>query len=102
MWTHQTKIHLDEAEFFNRDLTDHDLKFECKNCDKRFLTKKIVEYVERRDDDLSSNCSSKSGFVFHGSLKKTQLPRMCTICDEKFIRLGKASKIKKCETWAFG
>jgi len=50
-------------------------------------TKKIVEYVERRDDDLSSNCSSKSGFVFHGSLKKTQLPRMCTICDEKFIRL---------------
>merc|ERR1712179_411948 len=50
-------------------------------------TKKIVEYVERRDDDLSSNCSSKSGLVFHGPSKKTQLPRMRTICDGKFIRL---------------
>jgi len=50
-------------------------------------TKNIVEYVERRDDDLSSNSSHKSGLVFHGPLKKTQFPRQCTICGEQFIRL---------------
>jgi len=65
-------------------------------------TKNIVEYVERRDDDVSSNSSSKSGLVFHGPRKKTQLPRMCTICGVKFIRLERhillAHKTKQPET----
>ena len=34
---HEQKMHADDSEFLNKDITAEDLKFDCKECDKKFI-----------------------------------------------------------------
>ena len=70
---HQRKFHRDHAEYFNRDIEEADLKFDCRTCDKKFVTKDILEHHQAKAHSLTEQ-SGKSSKV---SLK-------CFFCEETF------------------
>ena len=39
---HVEKVHKNDQEFLERDLTDEDLKFPCVKCDKKFVKEAIL------------------------------------------------------------
>ena len=76
---HQSNIHKDHAEFLNRDIKEEDLKFDCRSCDKKFVTKDILEYHQTKAHTVRSEKSSKV------SLK-------CFFCKETFRSGGERNR----------
>ena len=70
---HQRKFHRDHAEYFNRDIEEADLKFDCRTCDKKFVTKDILEHHQAKAHSLTE----QSG-------KSSKVSMKCFFCEETF------------------
>ena len=65
MKRHVETVHKNDQQFFDRDLTEEDLKFPCVKCDKKFVSGAIlrnhlafhkqVEFAEIKPEDPATN-----------------------------------------------
>ena len=74
---HEQKMHADDSEFLNKDITAEDLKFDCKECDKKFVSKPILKnQIERHRLENYEFLRDKT---YHSESKMF----VCTLCHTK-------------------
>ena len=112
---HTERLHKDEAEFLNREITDADLLYPCMKCDLKFVSQRLLsshkELAHSQEQTFYNiktktyNCplchsQSKTGQKlnnhlrqFHssdlnllGSIKEEDYTVPCNLCDLKFVK----------------
>ena len=108
---HKKKVHAEEMDAFDRVLTDEDLEYNCKACDKRFYSHNTLSFhLQRKHKNTSGGndfyCKlCYISFPYNSALQKhlkilhmsemhlldenideSALVHDCNLCEKKFIR----------------
>ena len=78
IFLHKLKVHKNELEVFNKDLTEDDRDKSCPRCDLKFFTEGSLDYHLRKEHSVIKKTTNKIG------RKKQTVMKQCKLCYKDF------------------